>query len=320
MNYVEGLTIDEVYPKILKKLITQGEMVKPRGITCFELTGFRITLKDPLSRILYSPTRNINLMFAFAEFLWITSGSNKLDFIEYYNKKYKDFSDDGLILNGAYGNRIFKPDVSNKNQWDKILELLKKDPDSRQAVLNIHLPSDLNLTSKDIPCTCMIQFLIRNNKLNCITYMRSNDVIWGVPYDIFNFTLLQEVLAKQLGIQVGTYSHIAGSMHIYEYHLELAKNILDENQNYNKYRMEEIEFYGDVFDNIKQLIKYENIIRTENDYNLTLENSYWNNILNIIKFHNSWKKNDDKNQLIFLESLPEYYSTLLSNKSRKVFK
>jgi thymidylate synthase len=56
--------------------------------------------------------------------------------------------------------------------------------------------------------------------------MRSNDVVWGVPYDLFFFTMLQEYLATCLGVRVGEYIHFASSMHLYERHFSLAERIL----------------------------------------------------------------------------------------------
>ena len=46
--------------------------------------------------------------------------------------------------------------------------------------------------------------------------MRSNDVWWGVPYDVFQFTFLQIQLAQVLGLEPGVYTHQAGSFHLYD--------------------------------------------------------------------------------------------------------
>jgi len=58
--------------------------------------------------------------------------------------------------------------------------------------------------------------------------MRSNDVVWGLPYDVFLFTMLQEMLAQTLDLELGSYIHVAGSFHLYERHLALARRVLDE--------------------------------------------------------------------------------------------
>ena len=52
----------------------------------------------------------------------------------------------------------------------------------------------------DLPCTRTIQFLLRSGHVDAVVYMRSNDAIWGLPYDIFLFTMLQEMLAVELAL------------------------------------------------------------------------------------------------------------------------
>jgi thymidylate synthase len=60
--------------------------------------------------------------------------------------------------------------------------------------------------------------------------MRSNDLVWGLPYDVFFFTMLQELLAQKLGLDLGVYIHGAGSLHLYERHTALARRVLSEAQ------------------------------------------------------------------------------------------
>jgi thymidylate synthase len=101
-----------------------------------------------------------------------------------------------------------------------VLEELKNDPDSRRAVMHINQPPDLGRAvgagSKDVPCTMSLQLLIRDRKLHMHVLMRSNDVVWGMPYDVFSFTCLQEAflyLLQEQGVPVdglGCYHHTAG--------------------------------------------------------------------------------------------------------------
>ena len=79
-------------------------------------------------------------------------------------------------------------------------------------------PQYANYTGKDMPCTFNLVFNVRGDKLYLTTYMRSNDVIWGFCNDQFAFTLLQELVANELGLKLGAYVHNATSMHIYERH------------------------------------------------------------------------------------------------------
>lgn len=120
---------------------------------------------------------------------------------------------------GAYGPRV-AGDVGN------LVELLKGDPDSRQAVLTLFdSDRDLGRTDQlDLPCTVAIQFLVRRG-LEMRVYMRSNDAWLGLPYDLGQFTMLQAAVAQALGLPMGEYVHNAGSMHIYDRDVERAQMI-----------------------------------------------------------------------------------------------
>lgn len=208
-------TLDEVYIYYSLALSDAPSCI-PRGMAVKEIIGAGFELQDIRSRLIYLKERNPSLFFHIGEFLWFIRGSDSLEIIQYYSKMYPRFSDDQETLHGAYGKRIFSSNGLQGSPFDRIVQLLKNDPDSRQAVLSIHEPRDLYVQSKDIPCTCSLQFLIRQGRLYCITYMRSNDLYLGLPYDVFSFTMLQEMLANELGVEVGTYRHFVGSLHVYE--------------------------------------------------------------------------------------------------------
>jgi thymidylate synthase len=168
----------------------------------------------------------------------------------YYNKRMGQFSDDGKTINSAYGNRMFRYrfrenqfsgsglDAWDRSQFTNVLEELKRDPDSRRAIMHINEPPDLDRAvcrgSKDVPCTLSIQLLIRDRKLHMLVQMRSNDVVWGLPYDVFSFTCLQEAFLQMLqreGVPVddlGNYVHTAGSLHVYDTHFSMAEEISKE--------------------------------------------------------------------------------------------
>lgn len=221
----------------------------PRGKPIRELIGASFTLENPRDRIIVSPVRNVNYGFAVGELAWYLRGDTDLETMLYYNKRMSQFSDDGKTINSAYGNRMFKsrwqlpaltpggpePTVS---QFMNVVEELRKDPDSRRAIMHINEPYDLLRAvlggSKDVPCTLSIQLLIRDRKLHMIVNMRSNDVVWGLPYDVFSFTCLQEAflytLQKQ-GVPVddlGSYHHHAGSLHLYDTHFDMARLVSEE--------------------------------------------------------------------------------------------
>lgn len=222
----------------------------PRGKPIKELIAASFTLTDPRNRIIDSPARAVNYGFAVGELCWYLRGDTDLETMLYYNKRMGQFSDDGKTINSAYGHRMFKTrwlgnrftgcghEMEDKSQFDNIVQELVRDPDSRRAVMHINEPPDLYRAvmsgSKDVPCTMSIQLLIRDRKLHMHVLMRSNDVVWGLPYDVFSFTCLQEAflhLLKDQGAQVddiGHYHHTAGSLHVYETHFAMAEEVAKE--------------------------------------------------------------------------------------------
>ena len=200
-------SIDDVYVYYADK-IRNAQTAVPRGLLIKELIGEGFEIKDPRKRILGNTGRKMSLSFAVGEFLWYLRGSNSVKIMQYYSKIYPNFSDDGITAHGAYGPRIFGDKQNSMNSWQAIIELLSRDPDSRQAIIPIYRAEDVGLQSRDIPCTCVLQFLLRSNKLNCITYMRSNDLYLGLPYDVFSFTMFQELMSLALGVDLGFYKHI----------------------------------------------------------------------------------------------------------------
>lgn len=181
------------------------------GAVCGELINPVIVIKDPTRNIVTSDVRNMPIRYAVGELLWYLSGSNKVSDISKFSSAWRGLSDDGETVNSAYGYRIFEK--FGFDQWEHVKSLLQKDPNSRQAIIHIKDPS--NEPTKDLPCTLTLQFLLRDGRLHLITNMRSNDIWLGFPYDVFSFTCLQIMMAMELGVAIGEYVHMAGSMHLY---------------------------------------------------------------------------------------------------------
>ena len=153
------------------------------------------------------------------------SRTNKLDFIEYYVPDYRKYADGDEIV-GGYGPRLFS--WKNVNQFARVVNTLKDKRDSRQAVIQLFDALDLVDYHRDVPCTCTLQFMIREDQLHLLAHMRSNDAFLGLPHDIFCFTMLQEVMAKTLGVELGKYKHMVGSLHIYDKDEDKARQFLNE--------------------------------------------------------------------------------------------
>lgn len=203
-------------------LQSDGVEAKPRGLLVKELIGYQYTI-DMNNPVLSLPSRKMNYAFMFGEAAWICSGSNWLDDLTPYMKRYKDFSDDGVFLNGAYGVKVIE-------QVAYVADTLQRDRDSRQAVINIW--RERPAQSKDIPCTINMQFFIRDG-IQMVVNMRSQDAVLGFSYDIFTFSAvanLVRVLLRKRGINVplGTLTVSIGSFHVYEQHFDQISDWRDD--------------------------------------------------------------------------------------------
>jgi len=223
-------SINESYAKLINILITEGTPVSPRGIATREVSPLTVVIDDPRQNVIASPTRKLNYGFMNAELFWILTGSDSVDDIAWYNSTWANFSDDGRTLNGAYGMRIRRHPCAHGevDQLKAAEEQLRADPLSRQATIVLFNPELDYKQTKDKPCTNLMRFKIRDDKLYMLVVMRSNDVMLGYPYDVYNFTCMQALLASKLGVGLGTYTHVVDSMHVYERDLGWAQDIVNE--------------------------------------------------------------------------------------------
>ncbi len=236
-------------------LLKEGVKRETRGNTCYELPEpFMFKITNPKARLITIPERGWNVALAYAESLWLACGRNDLGFIQNYLSRMEEFSDDGKTLRGGYGPRLRKYNgnaddyrilssvdqmanysSNTVDQLDFIIKCFEKDINTRQAIITIgdpvkdsfELNSGLKQT-KDFPCTRSLQFMKQpnSNKLNLTVYMRSNDVLWGASaVNIFNFTFMQEYIARLVGLEVGDYYHIANNFHFYEGHKDKIEKV-----------------------------------------------------------------------------------------------
>jgi len=225
----------DCYLSLVREVYNEYEYESsPRGQRIKEKLGVSFRINNPRNRYPFIEGRKFSPMYFAAEMLWYVSGNNSTKWISNYSKFWKNISDDGETANSAYGARIFqKNDIianGRLNQWEFVKNELKNDPDSRRAVIHLRTPDDGVDAKLDVPCTLALQFFIRNNLLHMIVNMRSSDLIFGIAYDIPAFTFFQEMLALELGVDVGSYTHLSNSLHIYERHFPMVRSILaDEN-------------------------------------------------------------------------------------------
>jgi len=229
----------------------------------------------------------------------VASGGNALDHILYYLEGYDEFSDDGETLNGAYGRRLFsearlRGESDASDEWQRVIDTLRKRPGSRNAVIQIYSNQDGAKDSSDIPCTCTLHFVIRKGRLHLHVHMRSNDAYKGMPHDVFSFSMLQEIAARELGLEVGTYQHSAASLHLYDDNEDFdahtkAQQYLDEGL-HDVVPMPPMP-PGDPWPSIRLVLQAEREIRHGNvEFETSAElDPYWQDLITLLRVYGAGK-------------------------------
>ena len=206
-------TANVTWIELLRNILDHGHECRPRGLLINELLC-HTTAVDMRRPIVSIVPRKLGYKFLAAEAWWILSGRNDVESIKKYSSHIASFSNDGYRFDGAYGPKIV-------DQLRYVVDTLVKDPDSRQAVIDIWRPNPRD--SKDVPCTLTLQWLVRNNGLYCVDTMRSSDAWLGWPYDVFNFSMLSAYVLLMLRTRDKSFSRVnletlyltAGSSHLY---------------------------------------------------------------------------------------------------------
>jgi len=263
MRVFKGETFAEAYNYALGSAIHNPNYVSsPRGMKIFEMTDAAIVVEDPTFCLYENERRSSQFKYIAAELVWYFTGRNDADFITPYAKFWDQIKNKDGSVNSAYGNLIFTEQLEDgRNQYRWALDSLIQDKDSRQAILHFNKPSHQWNGNKDFVCTLNGIFQIRDNKLNFTVDMRSNDLILGTPTDVAFFCLLQIQMLEHLRkyypeLELGTYTHIAHSLHLYERHFDLVGEMLMKSFNPTSYpEMREflIDPNGKALDGLKQL-------------------------------------------------------------------
>lgn len=276
-----GKSLDDILIELYKKLLKHGSQNRSTRGKNFEILGVTIRVENPRNRLSRSENRG-KPFSAIGELLWYLSGSNKLEFIYPYIRDYEKDAEDG-VLPGAYGPRLFGGDEFSINQVTNIVDILTHKPSSRRAVIQLFDAKDIDSEHKEIPCTTTLQLHIRENVMHMSTTMRSNDAYFGLPHDVFCFTMLQEMLACRLGTKLGSYIHHVGSMHIYEQHRKCAKNYITEG--YQKPNEMPAMPSGNPFDVVERLLHAEWLARKGVNFKASelVNDGYWSDIIRMIQ-------------------------------------
>jgi thymidylate synthase len=175
--------------------------------------GFYIN--NPMDNLIKDKDRNWKWNYADAEWKWYLSGDRNVKKLgELYGKVpeiWKHMADEHGNVNSNYGWQ-WKRD----SQLDMVIRLLEDNPKTRQAAISIYDAKEWKDYEHDTPCTYAVQFTIIGQKLNMCVTMRSNDLWYGFCNDQYCFSKLQELVAAETGLLIGSYYHFAHNLHLYD--------------------------------------------------------------------------------------------------------
>ena len=201
---------NEAYEAVLDEILQEGvDFCDTKAIfNC----GFYID--NPSDKAITNTERRWNQKYAAAEWAWYLSGDpNIIKLGQLYGKIppiWEKMADSNGNVNSNYGYQW-----QRNNQIDYVVAKLRDNPKTRHAAISIYDCKEFDKYAKDTPCTYAIQFTIIDGKLCMSVYMRSNDIWYGFCNDQYQFSMLQQLVAKRLSIEIGTYYHFAHNLHLY---------------------------------------------------------------------------------------------------------
>jgi hypothetical protein len=222
-SYRPSEPFHQVYYALCKHLMSpKAQDVEVRGLKTKEMIGANF-ICDPH----YPMTGRAGFsdIFALTETLQVVSGRGDMRQLKSLAPQFEKMAPTYV----TYGPRI-------ASQLQRVYEKLRDDPLSRQAVIVVYQGEDLYKSYPETPCTLTLQFLAREDwdgkmRLNLVATMRSNDVWYGTPTDVFMFTFIQRQMAASLEMLCGDYVHQAGSIHVYQEHWDKVEAHLETNYN-----------------------------------------------------------------------------------------
>lgn len=223
-HLLELANLRDGYVELVEYVRKHGEKTQPRDIATRELENVTFTVADLTDTLPVGVGRKVNLRVAALEALQLIGGVSTPQLLVAVAPHFSEFQEDDGTFYGAYGNRT-------PSQFSHVVRKLQSDPDSRQAIVTMWDPTlDNRPGHRDYPCTVAMGFRLRRDRLNLSVLMRSNDVWLGTAYDVFQFTQAQHTIARILDVEVGTYTHTAWSLHMYERDVPTSVKDLDPPQ------------------------------------------------------------------------------------------
>ena len=236
MRMIVGESFADVYDKAMDMLLNNYEYkTAPRGLDIHECLNVGLYIENPTLNLFKYEDKSLTLPTGYVKkemCLYLLGSDDARDFSK-ASKFWDNIKTKQGKINSAYGNLIFNKSLEDgRSQFDWAFDSLKNDKDSRQSFMRYNNTSHQYDGNKDVPCTFIQGFHIRDNKLHTTVEMRSNDLIKGTTYDIPSFILFQRLMLLRLrevypDLEMGSYTHFANSFHLYSTDFELVERRLN---------------------------------------------------------------------------------------------
>lgn len=227
------MSFSNTFKQVIKHIKEQGDESQPRDLKVREvlLADFNI---DPAKPIANFKNRPFNWKYLAGELAWYLHRDRDIDYINNFSSFWKGITNpESNQINSNYGSLVI-----NDEQISWVVESLKRDINSRQAIMFFNRPDFQFEGNKDFVCTMYANFFVRDNALMMKVQMRSNDIFYGLTFDAPFFSFLHQSVWHILketypDLNIGYYFHYADNLHYYERHFEMADLILAEEETQN---------------------------------------------------------------------------------------
>jgi thymidylate synthase len=170
-------------------------------------------------------TKKLHVKSIIHELLWFLQGSTNVRYLNEHGVRiWDEWADEKGELGPIYGRQWRSwptPDGRAVDQVAKLVEGLKRDPDSRRHIVSAWNVGELDQMALP-PCHCLFQFYVGQGRLSCQLYQRSADMFLGVPFNIASYALLTLMVAQVTSLAPGEFIHTFGDVHLYLNHLDQA--------------------------------------------------------------------------------------------------
>jgi thymidylate synthase len=174
-------------------------------------------------------TKKLHVKSIVHELLWILSGATNVRPLQEAGVSiWNEWANPEGELGPVYGKQWRSwqaPDGRSIDQIANLMSELRKNPCSRRLIVSAWNPADVPNMALP-PCHTLFQLFVADGKLSCQLYQRSGDLFLGVPFNIASYALLTSMIAQVAGLRVGEFVHTFGDLHLYENHLEQAREQL----------------------------------------------------------------------------------------------